>query len=144
MRWTLRGAHLLLQTRTNVLNNELEEVFRRRYPQFRAKPMTPRFLTDSLKISVSSSNGQTKKLTRSQFRDARIKAAVCGLSFRIAVLGVDSTVSLIQDAMVPKVLNTAFVRPNHVTFPSKLVVPTPRVGGVFVPVVKGETDATHS
>ena len=29
MHWTLRGAHLLLQTRTKVLNNELEEVFRR-------------------------------------------------------------------------------------------------------------------
>ena len=37
MQWTLRGAHLLLQTRTKVLNNELEEVFRRWYPQFRAK-----------------------------------------------------------------------------------------------------------
>jgi hypothetical protein len=37
MGWTLRGAHLLLQTRTKVLNDELEDVFRRRYPQFRAK-----------------------------------------------------------------------------------------------------------
>jgi hypothetical protein len=37
MQWTLRGAHLLLQTRTKVLNNELEEVFRRWYPQFRAQ-----------------------------------------------------------------------------------------------------------
>jgi hypothetical protein len=36
MGWTLRGAHLLLQTRTKVLNNELEEVFRRWYPRFRA------------------------------------------------------------------------------------------------------------
>jgi hypothetical protein len=35
MNWTLRGAHLLLQTRTKVLNNELEDVFRRWYPQFR-------------------------------------------------------------------------------------------------------------
>jgi hypothetical protein len=33
--WTLRGAHLLLQTRTKVLNNELEETFRRWYPLFR-------------------------------------------------------------------------------------------------------------
>jgi hypothetical protein len=38
MAWTLRGAHLLLQTRTKVLNNELENVFRRWYPQFRAEP----------------------------------------------------------------------------------------------------------
>jgi hypothetical protein len=37
MAWTLRGAHLLLQTRTNVLNNELDDVFRRWYPQFRAE-----------------------------------------------------------------------------------------------------------
>ena len=38
MQWTLRGAHLLLQTRTKVLNNELEEVFRRWYPEFRPQP----------------------------------------------------------------------------------------------------------
>jgi hypothetical protein len=37
MGWTLRGAHLLLQTRTKVLNDELEDVFRRWYPRFRAK-----------------------------------------------------------------------------------------------------------
>jgi len=37
MNWTLRGAHLLLQTRTKALNNELEDVFRRWYPQFRAQ-----------------------------------------------------------------------------------------------------------
>ena len=37
MQWTLQGAHLLLQTRTKVLNNELEDVFRRWYPQFRAQ-----------------------------------------------------------------------------------------------------------
>ena len=35
MHWTLRGAHLVLQTRTKVLNNELEEAFRRWYPLFR-------------------------------------------------------------------------------------------------------------
>lgn len=35
MQWTLRGAHLLLQTRTKVLNSELEDVFRHWYPQFR-------------------------------------------------------------------------------------------------------------
>jgi hypothetical protein len=37
MQWTLRGAHLLLQTRTKVLNNELEETFRRWYPRFHAQ-----------------------------------------------------------------------------------------------------------
>ena len=35
MHWTLRGAHLLLQTRTKVLNDELEKVFCRWYPLFR-------------------------------------------------------------------------------------------------------------
>lgn len=29
MQWTLRGAHLLLQTRTKVLNEELDELFHR-------------------------------------------------------------------------------------------------------------------
>jgi hypothetical protein len=38
MQWTLRGAHLLRQTRTRVLNDELEEVFRRWYPKFRPQP----------------------------------------------------------------------------------------------------------
>lgn len=37
MHWTLRGAHLLLQTRTKVLNSELEEVFRGWYPIFRVQ-----------------------------------------------------------------------------------------------------------
>ena len=40
MQWTLRGAHLLLQTRTKVLNNELDDVFRRWYPKFRPQLQT--------------------------------------------------------------------------------------------------------
>ena len=40
MQWSQRGAHLLLQTRTRVLNDELEETFRGWYPQFR--PEVPR------------------------------------------------------------------------------------------------------
>lgn len=35
MRWTRHGAHLQLQTRTRVLNGELEGVFRKRWPGFR-------------------------------------------------------------------------------------------------------------
>jgi hypothetical protein len=35
MRWTPRGAHLLLQTRTKVLNGDLEQMFRTHYPGFR-------------------------------------------------------------------------------------------------------------
>jgi hypothetical protein len=34
MRWTPRGAHLLLQVRTRVLNDELGAVFQRWYPAF--------------------------------------------------------------------------------------------------------------
>jgi hypothetical protein len=37
MQWSLKGAHLLLQTRTKVLNNELEDAFRNWYPQFRVQ-----------------------------------------------------------------------------------------------------------
>jgi hypothetical protein len=37
MHWTLRGAHLLLQTRTRALNKELEKVFQRWYPLFRVQ-----------------------------------------------------------------------------------------------------------
>ena len=35
MQWTQKGAHLLLQTRTKVLDGDLESVFRWWYPQFR-------------------------------------------------------------------------------------------------------------
>ena len=40
MQWTLKGAHLLLQTRTKILNNELEDLFRRWFPRFRPKAQT--------------------------------------------------------------------------------------------------------
>src|SRR5262252_2563517 len=35
MRWTPRGAHLLLQVRTRVLNDDLEATFARWYPALR-------------------------------------------------------------------------------------------------------------
>jgi hypothetical protein len=35
MQWTQRGAHLLLQIRTRVLEEEWEDTFRRWYPGFR-------------------------------------------------------------------------------------------------------------
>jgi hypothetical protein len=38
MQWTQRGAHLLLQVLTRVLNGEWEEVFRGWYPGFRQQP----------------------------------------------------------------------------------------------------------
>jgi hypothetical protein len=34
MRWTSRGAHLLLQIRTRVLNDQLADDFHRWYPNF--------------------------------------------------------------------------------------------------------------
>jgi hypothetical protein len=34
MQWTKRGAHLLLQTRTKIINNELSATFRHWYPDF--------------------------------------------------------------------------------------------------------------
>src|SRR5215510_13627901 len=40
MQWTPKGAHLLLQTRTKVLDGDLEGVFRGWYPQFRSVPTT--------------------------------------------------------------------------------------------------------
>ena len=41
MQWTLKGAHLLLQTRTRVLDGDLDAVFRGWYPQFRVEPARP-------------------------------------------------------------------------------------------------------
>ena len=38
MRWTPRGAHLLLQVRTRVLNNDLADDFHRWYPGFTHVP----------------------------------------------------------------------------------------------------------
>ena len=38
MRWTQAGAHLALQARTRVLNGELENSFRRRWPGFQPLP----------------------------------------------------------------------------------------------------------
>jgi hypothetical protein len=32
MRWTPRGAHLLLPTRTHVLNGDLDQLIHRRFP----------------------------------------------------------------------------------------------------------------
>jgi hypothetical protein len=40
MQWSPRGAHLLLQTRTKVLNQELEATFRQWYPAFRPMPLS--------------------------------------------------------------------------------------------------------
>ena|SRR5882672_7068840 len=39
MRWTQRGAHLLLQIRTKELSNELHEIFHRWYPGMKLSPV---------------------------------------------------------------------------------------------------------
>ena len=41
MRWTPRGAHLLLQVRTQVLNDELRASFERWYPRLGAQDQVP-------------------------------------------------------------------------------------------------------
>ena len=41
MQWSLKGAHLLLQTRTKVLNNELEDVFGAGILSFASKALQP-------------------------------------------------------------------------------------------------------
>jgi hypothetical protein len=41
MQWTPKGAHLLLQTRTKVLDDDLEGAFRDWYPRFRSEPSRP-------------------------------------------------------------------------------------------------------
>ena len=38
MRWSPRGAHLLLQIRTRVLNDTLADDYRRWYPDFTHTP----------------------------------------------------------------------------------------------------------
>ena len=37
MQWTERGAHLLLQMRAQVLNEDLDQTFQAWYPGFRPK-----------------------------------------------------------------------------------------------------------
>jgi hypothetical protein len=44
MRWTPRGAHLLVQVRTRVLNDDLAAAFRRWYPAFNS-PGDPQEVT---------------------------------------------------------------------------------------------------
>ena len=41
MQWTKKGAHLLVQARTKVLNEEWEACFRQQYPGFRSVPAEP-------------------------------------------------------------------------------------------------------
>ena len=60
MRWSPRGAHLLLQVRTRVLNDDLADDFRRWFPGFIHTPnqenmlrSLPRFFPLSPRLAVS-------------------------------------------------------------------------------------------
>ncbi len=52
MRWTKRGAHLLLQVRIKVLNDELQANFRNWYPQFESKKSADTNNTEELALAV--------------------------------------------------------------------------------------------
>lgn len=52
MRWTKQGAHLLLQVRVKVLNDELHESFRKWYPQFEIKKATDTGNSEELALAV--------------------------------------------------------------------------------------------
>ena len=41
MRWSMKGAHLLLQVRTEVLNADLRKTFQEWYPRMEAEPVEP-------------------------------------------------------------------------------------------------------
>jgi hypothetical protein len=41
MQWSKKGAHLLVQARTKVLNEEWDECFRVRFPGFRPPALVP-------------------------------------------------------------------------------------------------------
>lgn len=41
MQWTKKGAHLLVQVRTKVLNGDWEDYFRQQYPGLRPVPSEP-------------------------------------------------------------------------------------------------------
>ena len=56
MRWTPRGAHLLLQVRTRVLNDQLADDFHRWYPGFSRAPDRDRCRVASPGLSRSPSS----------------------------------------------------------------------------------------
>ena len=97
MTWTMRGAHLLLQTRTKVLNDELDEVFRRCFPKFRPGPDIQRPIEKAYPYlmidSVSEMRGSVAKSGSLTMRDAeRVQGTSLSCRFHPAVR-----------ALVPKV-----------------------------------------
>ena len=62
MRWSPRGAHLLLQIRTRVLNDTLAEDYRRWYPDLSTTPSTGRTKPRSLPRFVPLSDYETLRV----------------------------------------------------------------------------------
>ena len=52
MRWSRRGAHLLVQIRVAVLDGRLEQVFQQWYPRFRPLAPPPKTTTRFLPLSI--------------------------------------------------------------------------------------------
>ena len=94
MQWTPRGAHLLLQIRTRVLNNELEDVFRRWYPQFRAASASaPAFQRSHLLVLQRQRGEPTGKgevdmdVGRGQeFSTARLQPTIAGVGLTLGTV----------------------------------------------------------
>ena len=63
MRWTQRGAHLLLQTRTKVLNDERKGKFLEWYPKMN-EAAEPQFEM----VSATRASAHSKPTTRSENR----------------------------------------------------------------------------
>ena len=75
MHWTLRGAHLVLQTRTKVLNNELEESVSAMVPTVpnpSESCVTPEFLLLSISEDLLAAEEQASKILLTYFSDKLI------------------------------------------------------------------------
>jgi hypothetical protein len=74
-----RGAHLLLPTRTKVLNGELDATFRRWYPRFRPEmPVLPAALRTNACLPVFGAlqMSPASKLPALQFRECAAREHV--------------------------------------------------------------------
>jgi hypothetical protein len=65
MRWTMAGAHRLLQVRTRVLNHQLRSDFERWHPQLRALPIPFAWPRSTRNGPLSSSLAQPKRGAKS-------------------------------------------------------------------------------
>ena len=61
MRWSPRGAHLLLQVRTRVLNDQLADDFHRWYPNLTRAPNTP---APALAVHLVGGSGSSSRVVK--------------------------------------------------------------------------------